>query len=162
MTELEPVPMSKSATTMSRLMQPDEANVYGNIHGGSILKYIDEAAGVAAWRHARCPKVVTASFDRMSFDEPVYIGDILHVHATVRVTGRTSMTCGVRVEAEDPATGGVRLCCRAHVTFVALDKRNKPIPVPAVYAENEVEQEKMDRAKLVHQTIKDLSRKRHK
>lgn len=152
---LEPVPMSQSATTMSRLMQPDEANVYGNVHGGAILKYIDEAAAVAAWRHCRKPKVVTASFERMSFKEPVYVGDILHVHGTVRHTGRTSMIVGVRVEAEDPSTGDVRHVGSAHVTFVGLDKTGRPVPIPAVIAEDDVQQEKMDRAKRIHEAIKE-------
>jgi acyl-CoA hydrolase len=146
--------MSQSATTMSRLMQPDEANVYGNVHGGAILKYIDEAAAVAAWRHCRKPKVVTASFERMSFKAPVYVGDILHVHGTVRHTGRTSMIVGVRVEGEDPVTGHVRHVGSAHVTFVALDKSGTPVEVNPVMAENDEEQEKMDRAKRIHEAIK--------
>ncbi len=146
--------MSQSATTMSRLMQPDEANVYGNVHGGAILKYIDEAAAVAAWRHARVPKVVTASFERMSFKEPVFVGDILHCHATVRHTGRTSMVIGVRVEGEDPSTGDVRHVASAHVTFVGLDKTGKPTEVPEVRAETEEEQEKMERAQRIHEAIK--------
>lgn len=141
--------MSQSATTMSRLMQPDEANVYGNVHGGVILRYIDETAAVAAWRHARVPKVVTASFERMSFKQPVYVGDLLHIHATVRHTGRTSMVIGVRVEAEEPSTGDIRHVASAHVTFVALDKTGRPIPVPAVAAETEEEKAKMERAKAI-------------
>lgn len=151
---LTPVPMSQSASTMSRLMQPDEANVYGNVHGGAILKYIDEAAAVAAWRHARVPKVVTASFERMSFKEPVFVGDILHCHATVRHTGRTSMIIGVRVEGEDPATGHVRHVASAHVTFVGLDKSGKPTEVPGVLAETDVEKDKMARAKKIHAAVK--------
>ena len=135
-------------------MQPDEANVYGNVHGGIILKYIDETAAVAAWRHARVPKVVTASFERMSFEQPVYVGDVLHVHATVRHTGRTSMIIGCRVEAEDPATGHVRLVARAFVTFVALDKSGKPTPASPVIAETEEEKEKMERARRVHEAIR--------
>lgn len=146
--------MSQSATMMSRLMQPDEANVYGNVHGGSILKYIDETAAVAAWRHARVPKVVTASFDRMSFEAPVFVGDLLHIRSTVRHTGRTSMMIGCRVEAEDPATGQTRLVARAHVTFVALDKSGKPTPVPPVMAETPEEEEKMARAKRIHDAIR--------
>ena len=149
-----PVPMSQSATTMSRLMQPDEANVYGNVHGGVILRYIDETAAVAAWRHARVPKVVTASFDRMSFKEPVYVGDLLHIRATVRHTGRTSMMIGCRVEAEDPATGHTRHVASAHVTFVALDKSGKPTGVAPVVAETPEEEAKMARARRVHEAIK--------
>lgn len=146
--------MKQSATTMSRLMTPNEANVYGNVHGGSILKYIDETAAVAAWRHARVPKVVTASLERMSFREPVFIGDILHIHATVRHVGRTSMVVGVRVEAEGPATGNVRHTASAYLTFVALDEDNKPIPVPPVLAETPEEEEKMARAKRIHEAIR--------
>lgn len=152
---LEPVPMSQSATTMTRLMSPAEANVHGNVHGGWILKYIDEAAAVACWRHARVVKVVTASIERMSFREPVFIGDILHIHATVRHVGRTSMIVGARVEAEDPGTGDLRHTASAHLTFVALDKNNKPIPVPPVLAENDVEREKMERAKRIHAAIRE-------
>jgi acyl-CoA hydrolase len=147
--------MSQSATTMSRLMTPGEANVYGNVHGGSILKYIDETAAVAAWRHARVPKVVTASFERMSFKEPVFMGDVLHIHATVRHTGRTSMVIGVRVEAEDPPSGNVRHVGSAHVTFVALDKNNRPTECPPVIAETEHEKERMARAKKIHDAIRE-------
>lgn len=146
--------MRQSATTMSRLLQPDEANVYGNVHGGVILKYVDETAGVAAWRHARVAKVVTASFERMSFKEPVYVGDLLHIHATVRDTGRTSMVIGVRVEAEEPSTGDIRHVASAYVTFVALDKAGKPTQVPPVLAENEEEEKKMAKAKAVHAAIR--------
>ena len=149
-----PVPMSQSATTMSKLMTPDEANVYGNVHGGAILKYIDEAAAVAAWRHARVPKVVTVSLERMDFREPVFIGDILHIHATVRHVGRTSMLVGVRVEAENPATGEKRHTASCYMTFVALDRNNKPTPVPPVTAETPQEKEKMEKARRIADIIK--------
>lgn len=152
--DLEPQPMSASKTVLSRWMEPHEANVYGNVHGGSILKLIDETGAVAAWRHAGSDKVVTASLERMSFKEPVFIGDVLHVTATVRWTGRTSMIVGVRVEAEDPRTKEVRHTSSAHITFVALNKNNKPVPVPQVYAETPDEEERMERAKRVAEAVK--------
>ncbi len=148
------VPMSQSATTMSKLMTPDEANVYGNVHGGAILKYIDEAAAVAAWRHARVPKVVTVSLERMDFREPVYIGDILVIKATVRHVGRTSMLVGVRVEAENPTTGEVRHTASCYMTFVALDRNNKPTVVPAVVANTAEEKAKMQKAQRIADIIK--------
>lgn len=151
---LAPVPMSQSATTMSKLMTPDEANVYGNVHGGAILKYIDEAAAVAAWRHARVPKVVTVSLERMDFREPVYIGDILVIKATVRHVGRTSMLVGIRVEAESPTTGEVRHTASCYMTFVALDRNNKPTPVPPVMATTEEEKQKMAKAQRIAEIIK--------
>lgn len=149
-----PVPMSQSATTMSKLMTPDEANVYGNVHGGAILKYIDEAAAVAAWRHARVPKVVTVSLERMDFREPVYIGDILVIKSTVRHVGRTSMLVGVRVEAENPTTGEIRHTASCYMTFVALDRNNKPIQVPGVVAKTPEEKAKMEKAKRVADIIR--------
>ncbi len=155
---LEPVPMSRSATTMSKLMTPDEANVYGNVHGGAILKYIDEAAAVSAWRHARVPKVVTVSLERMDFKEPVYIGDILTIHATVRHVGKTSMLVGVRVEAETPTTGQIRHTASCYMTFVALDRNNKPTPVPAVVATTPDETAKMEKAKRIADIIKALDK----
>jgi acyl-CoA hydrolase len=148
------VPMRQSATTMSKLMTPDEANVYGNVHGGAILKYIDEAAAVAAWRHARVPKVVTVSLERMDFREPVFIGDILTIHATVRHVGRTSMLLGIRVEAESPTTGEVRHTAICYMTFVALDRNDKPTAVPQVLAETAEEKEKMEKAKRIAAIIK--------
>lgn len=148
------VPMSQSATTMSKLMTPDEANVYGNVHGGAILKYIDEAAAVAAWRHARVPKVVTVSLERMDFREPVYIGDILVIKATVRHVGRTSMLVGVRVEAENPTTGEIRHTASCYMTFVALDRNNKPTEVPGVIAQTADEKQKMEKAKRIADIIK--------
>lgn len=158
--DLDPVPMSRSRTTMSRLMQPMDGNVYGNVHGGAVLRYIDETAAVAAWRHARVPKVVTASFERMDFREPVFIGDILHVHATVRATGTTSMLVGCRVEAEDPASGDIRHTGSAWVTFVALDKNGKPMAVAPVAAETDDEKAKMARAKEIQAAIR-ASRRAH-
>jgi len=151
---LKPVPMSQSATTMSKLMTPDEANVYGNVHGGAILKYIDEAAAVAAWRHARVPKVVTVSLERMDFREPVYIGDILVIRATVRHVGRTSMLVGIRVEAENPTTAEIRHTASCYMTFVALDRNNKPTPVPPVVAETPEEKAKMQKAQRIADIIK--------
>ena len=154
MANLPAVPMSQSATTMSKLMTPDEANVYGNVHGGAILKYIDEAAAVAAWRHARVPKVVTVSLERMDFREPVFIGDILTIHATVRHVGRTSMLLGIRVEAESPTTGEVRHTASCYMTFVALDRNDKPTTVPQVLASTPEEKEKMEKAKRIAEIIK--------
>jgi acyl-CoA hydrolase len=152
--------MSRSRTTMSRLMQPMDGNVYGNVHGGAVLRYIDETAAVAAWRHARVPKVVTASFERMDFREPVFIGDILHVHATVRATGTTSMLVGCRVEAEDPASGDVRHTGSAWVTFVALDKNGKPMAVPGVTPESDEDEAKTTKAREIQAAIRS-SRQAH-
>ncbi|MHB8633246.1 MAG: acyl-CoA thioesterase [Thermoplasmatota archaeon] len=148
------VPLGQSATTMAKLMTPEEANVYGNVHGGSILKYMDEAAAVAAWRHARVAKVVTVSLERMDFREPVFIGDILIIHAGVVHVGRTSMLLEIKVEAETPQTGQTRLTATAYMTFVALDRNNQPTPVPPLAAHSPEEEAAMAKATRVANAIR--------
>ena len=101
-------------------MQIQHANNDGNVHGGAIMRLVDEAAGIAAIRHAR-RRVVTVSMDDMSFLAPVYIGDLVTVRATVNDAHRTSMEVGVRVDAENIASGEWRHVASAHLVFVALD-----------------------------------------
>ena len=90
--------VSESRVFIGQVMNPDNANPAGNVHGGDIMKLIDTAGGVAATRHARA-HVVTASIDRLDFHHPVYIGDLLILKSSVNFVGRTSMEVGVRVEA---------------------------------------------------------------
>jgi acyl-CoA hydrolase len=114
---------------MSHMMLPTNANPDGHIHGGDIMKYIDDAAGVVAMKHARTT-VVTASIDRLDFHKPVHIGNLLILKASLNATGRTSMEIGVRVEAENLRTGVVTHIASAYLTFVALDDNKRPTPVP--------------------------------
>lgn len=110
-------------------MNPEDANPWGNVHGGVIMKYIDTAAGVVAFRHSR-HNSVTASIDRLDFHHPVYVGDLLILKASLNWAGRTSMEVGVRVEAENLLTGQVRHTASAYLTFVALDDKKRPVDVP--------------------------------
>jgi acyl-CoA hydrolase len=110
---------------------PTDANIRGNVFGGSILKYMDEIAAVAAFRHAR-KNVVTASIDRMDFLAPVYLGNLLILKATVNYVGTTSMEIGVRMEAEDLITGEVTHAGSCFLTYVALDEKGKPTAVDPV------------------------------
>ncbi len=114
---------------MSHIMLPHNANANGSVHGGDIMKFIDNAAGAVAMRHARTT-VVTASIDRLIFHLPVFIGNLLTLKASLNATGRTSMEIGVRVEAEDLKTGEIRHIASAYLTFVAIDAERKPTPVP--------------------------------
>ncbi len=129
---------SESATTMVRVMMPMDANLSGNVFGGTILRLIDETASIVAFKHARS-NVVTASIDRMDFYSPVYIGDLLRLNASINYVHRTSMEIGVRVEAENPLTGEVRHTGTCFLTCVALDKNGKPTPVPRLVPETEEE-----------------------
>ncbi len=114
---------------MAQVMNPQDANPAGNVHGGVIMKLIDTAAGTVAVRHARA-NVVTASIDRLDFHQPVFIGNLVTLKASMNYVGRTSMEVGVRVEAENLLTGEVRHTSSAYLTFVALDRDGHPIVVP--------------------------------
>lgn len=123
--------VSESATITARIMMPTDANILGNVFGGAIMKYMDEAAAIAAFRHAR-RNVVTASIDRMDFISPVYVGDLLVLKAAVNYVGRTSMEIGVRIEAENLKTGEVTHTGSCFLTYVALDEDKMPVAVEAV------------------------------
>lgn len=114
-------------------MLPEDANPAGIVHGGVIMKEIDNAAGVVAVRHTR--KIcVTASIDRLDFHKPAFIGNLVTVKAGINLTGTTSMEIGARVETEDLMTGKVTHLASAYLTFVALDKDKKPVKVPPLKA----------------------------
>lgn len=120
---------SKTSVIISRVMLPEDANPMGMVHGGVIMKEIDNAAGVVATRHTRriC---VTASIDRLDFHKPSFIGNLVTVKASVNMVGNTSMEVGVRVETEDLMAGTVTHLASAYLTFVALDENRRPVTVP--------------------------------
>jgi uncharacterized protein (TIGR00369 family) len=120
---------------MSQLMLPEDANPWGNVHGGSIMKLVDSAAGVVATRHCRT-RVVTARIDSMNFLRPVYIGNVVTLKAAVNDTGHTSLEVGVRVEAENLTSGETWHVGSAYLVFVSLDERGNPLPVPPLVAES--------------------------
>ncbi len=143
-------------------MMPEDANTQGNVYGGSILRLVDEIAGVVATRHARC-NVVTASLDRMDFLSPAYLGNLLILKASVNFVGNTSMEVGVRIEAEDLRTGKRLHAGTAYLTFVALDKEGKPTPIPKVVPETDLERERYKEGKLRReQRLRTLERRRLK
>ena len=118
-----------SSVIISRVMMPEDANPAGIVHGGVIMKEIDNAAGVTAVRHTR--KVcVTASIDRMDFHKPAFIGNLLTIKAGINYTGKTSMEIGARIETEDLMTGVKTHLASAYLTFVALGQDKRPVKVP--------------------------------
>jgi uncharacterized protein (TIGR00369 family) len=127
---------------MSRTMLPSDANPYGNVHGGEVMKLIDACAGAAATRHARS-RVVTAFIDELSFLAPVYVGDLVTAKASVNHVARTSMEVGVRVEAENLLTGRVVHVSSAHLVFVSIDEKGHPVPLPPLVAETDEERRRM-------------------
>jgi acyl-CoA hydrolase len=144
---MEPKPASASRSAMIRWMSLVDANSAGFVHGGVVMKLCDEAAGVASVRHSGT-RVVTAGMDRMTFLEPVNVGDLLTCSAMVNAAWRTSMEVGVRVEAESPRTGDKRHTSTAYLTMVAVDEHGKPVPVPPLLAETEDEQRRQREAEV--------------
>ncbi len=130
--------VKESRVIVSQVMLPQDANPAGNVHGGTIMKLIDSAAGVVAVRHSR-KNAVTASVDRIDFHHPAYIGDLLIIMASLNLTGRTSMEIGARVEAENLLSGERRHIASAYLTFVALDEQGRPTSVPPVIPETDDE-----------------------
>ncbi len=115
-------------------MMPQNANLLGHVFGGVILGMMDKTAAISAFRHARSA-CVTASIDRVDFREPIHVGDLVVMQASVNFAGRTSMEVGVRVEAEDLITGRRRHTNSAYLTFVAVDRNGRPIEVPPLVPE---------------------------
>ena len=143
-----PTPKSPHASRISiaQLMQPEHANNYGNVHGGWIMKLVDEAGALACMRHAQ-KRVVTVAVDSMVFREPIKIGDLIILNAEVTYTGRSSMEAEVQVTAEHPITGERTHTNTAYVVYVALDDEGHPAAIPALIVETEEEKKRMEQAK---------------
>lgn len=125
---------SASHVTIAQLMQPEHANNIGNVHGGWIMKLVDEVGALACMRHSR-HRVVTVAIDQMTFRQPIRIGDLVTLDAEVTYTGRTSMEVEVLVTAENPVTGDCTHTNKAYLVYVALDDDHNPVVVPALITE---------------------------
>ncbi|QKW06859.1 acyl-CoA thioesterase [Streptomyces sp. NA04227] len=141
-------PTSASRTTLSHIMTQNDTNLLGTVHGGVIMKLVDDAAGAVAGRHSGGP-AVTASMDEMAFLMPVRVGDLVHVKAQINWTGRTSMEVGVRVLAErwnesEPA----QQVGSAYLVFAAVDSDGRPRAVPPVLPETERDKRRWQEAQI--------------
>jgi acyl-CoA hydrolase len=148
--DLSPRPASASAVELSEQIDLTGANLLGNVHGGTVMKLVDTAGGLAAMKHCGGP-VVTAALDEMTFLEPVFVGELVIVKAMVNDTGRTSLEVGVRVEAENLRTGRRVHTSSAYLVYVALDREGTPHPVPPVLLEDEEQRQRQHEAKLRRQ-----------
>lgn len=137
---------SASRVYLSQLMQPEHANNHGNVHGGWIMKLVDEAGALACMRHAQT-RVVTVAVDSLVFREPIRIGDLVTFTAEVTYTGRTSMEAEVQVVAENPITGEQTHTNTAYLVYVGLDDQNRPIAIPQLVVETEEEKARLELAK---------------
>jgi acyl-CoA hydrolase len=145
---ISPTPKTIHASRISiaQLMQPEHANNLGNVHGGWIMKLVDEAGALACMRHAQ-KRVVTVAVDSLVFREPIKIGHLIILNAEVSYAGRTSMEAEVQVIAENPITGERIHTNNAYLVYVALDDDGKPSSVPELIIETEEEKQRMEQAK---------------
>lgn len=153
MTSMKARPIRETRHETSRQTMPADANPAGSVYGGSIMKYLDEVAAAVCLRHART-KVVTASIERMDFDEPVLVGDLLILKAALIYCGRSSMIVGVRVEAENLLTGRVVKTGSCYLTFVALNDRGRPVPVAPVEPMDDEERKWHERGRKLYELRK--------
>lgn len=142
-----------SAVDMAQLMLPDQANPAGFVHGGELMKFMDNAAGVVAARHSRA-NVVTAMVEDINFHNPVRIGDLVIVHGKITFTSRSSMEVQIEVEAEDLFAGKKLHALTAYFIMVALDAEGKPMEVPPLVVSTEEEERLFNEALARYQARK--------
>ncbi|MFC1932228.1 acyl-CoA thioesterase [Chloroflexota bacterium] len=138
--------VNESSLALVQVMTPQDTNIAGNVHGGIIVKLIDEAGGTVARRHVR-GNAVTAAIDSLDFYYPAFVGDLITLKASLNLVGKTSMEVGVRVESENLVTGETRHTASAYLTYVALDKEGRPTPVPPLILETEEDARRNHEAK---------------
>jgi len=135
-------PLSKSpedsVVVMTELVLPNDTNVFGNLMGGRLMYWMDIAAALAAMKHCNSP-VVTASVDNISFENPIRLGNVVHIEARVSRAFNTSMEVHLKVWGEDAVNQHRYNSNQAYYTFVALNPDRKPQPVPAVHPKTEEE-----------------------
>ncbi len=139
--------VSESKTEIAQLMMPPDANPAGNVHGGTIMKLIDQCGAIVASRHCHS-NCVTASVDRIDFINPAFMGNVVILKGSLNYVGRTSMEIGVRVEDECLITGAKAHIATAYVTYVALDEDDNPREVPRLIPETEEEKQRFEEAKM--------------
>ena len=135
---MNPRKASSSLTIMTELVLPNDTNVFGNLMGGRLMYWMDIAAALSAQKHCNAP-VVTASVDNISFENPILLGNVVHIEAKVSRAFTTSMEVHMRVWGEDLKRQQKYKSNEAYYTFVALDQHNKPTPVPPLTPETEDE-----------------------
>jgi acyl-CoA hydrolase len=134
-----------SYTIMNEIVLPNDTNTLNNLMGGRLLHWMDIAAAIAAQKHSN-NIVVTASVDGVSFKEPIRLGDVVTLEAYVTRSFNTSMEVFIEVYAQNIPRGEKYKCNDAYYTFVALDSRNKPVIVPGIEPESEIEKIKYEGA----------------
>jgi len=142
----EKSPSESHAEVIVRMF-PSDANPAGNVFGGEILKHIDMVAGIVAQRHSQS-NAVTVSLDSVNFLKPIFVGNVLTLNARINYVHNSSMEIEVKVESEDILTGMRTITGTAFVTFVALDKKGKPLSVPRLSLKTDEDRTKFEEGKI--------------
>ncbi|MDY7220229.1 acyl-CoA thioesterase [Denitrificimonas sp. JX-1] len=148
--------LGSSTLSMTVLMTPDMANFSGNVHGGTLLKYLDQVAYACASRYAGS-YVVTISVDQVTFRQPIHVGELVTFLASVNYTGRTSMEIGIKVITENIREKLVRHTNSCFFTMVAVDENGKTIEVPKLEPETEIEKRRFTNAQQRRAIRQELS-----
>ena len=139
--------IASSRSTSSKLMELIDANARGTVHGGLIMRMVDEAAAIVAFKHSRNPNIVTVKV-QFKFVAPAYMHNVLTIHCAMQYVGRTSMEVGVEVLAENVITGKVSHIASSYLVYVALDENGKPTPVPPLVPADDEEKVIIEKARL--------------
>ncbi len=150
--------VNDSRVELHHFMGPEHANLIGNVHGGIIMKLVDEAGALCAIRHAQRP-AVTVAINSMTFMSPVRVGDVLNLRACLDYVGHSSMEVAIEVIAEDPISGHHTPTNSAFAVYVALDDYGKPCEVPELIVETDDEKRRWEEGKT--RQARRLSRKQH-
>ncbi|HVJ21913.1 MAG TPA: acyl-CoA thioesterase [Polyangiaceae bacterium] len=129
MTERTKKTPAQSRLSLHHLMLPEHANALGNVHGGMIMRWVDEAGAICAMRHAHAP-CVTVAIDSMTFRQPVHVGELLSCSGIVTWVGKSSIEVEVHVHAENAVTGELTHTNSAFLVYVAIDSAGRPVSVP--------------------------------
>ena len=130
--------IKESQLTITELMLPSNSNFSGKIHGGHILNLMDQIAFACASKHSG-NYCVTASVNKVDFLNPIEVGELVTMKASINYTGRTSMVVGLRVESENIRTGEIKHCNSSYFTMVAKDENGKSTPIPGIILTNKNE-----------------------
>jgi len=150
--------LSAHQLTMTVLVTPDMANFAGNVHGGYILKFLDQAAYSCASRYAG-RYVVTLSVDQVLFRQPVHVGELVTLFASINHTGTTSMEVGIKVITEDIQAQVVRHTNSCYFTMVAVDENGKPVAVPPFAPSTPDERRRCEAARLRKQLRQEMEQR---
>ena len=160
---MEAKTVQDSSLLLTSVMQLSQANPAGNVHGGEVIKMMDTAAGVVAYRHAKT-NIVTAKVDELRFNRPVYVGNLVTCHAYLTFVGRSSMEIAVTVHLEEglpvmpniPAHNNLPDKCvlTGYFTLVALDPSGRPTPVPPLKLTTDEEHERFKAGQLRYEASK--------